>query len=47
LPIADWDRELLALELGALLESLPKFDMDSIGFDQGELDALKLTFDER
>ncbi|MGL5839232.1 MAG: site-specific DNA-methyltransferase [Sphingorhabdus sp.] len=43
--LAGWDRDLLALELGSILESPPTFDMDSIGFDQGELDALLLLQD--
>src|SRR5437773_4497053 len=43
---ADWDEELLALELQELKES--DFDLDLTGFDPGEIDSLlALEDDER
>nr|WP_315459137.1 site-specific DNA-methyltransferase [uncultured Sphingorhabdus sp.] len=38
--LAGWDSELLVLELEAILEAMPDFDIGAIGFDDGELDAL-------
>ena len=38
--LAGWDSELLSLELEAILEAMPDFDIGAIGFDDGELDAL-------
>ena len=38
--LAGWDNELLSLELEAILEAMPDFDIGAIGFDDGELDAL-------
>ena len=38
--LAGWDSELLGLELEAILEAMPDFDIGAIGFDDGELDAL-------
>ena len=38
--LAGWDSELLGLEMEAILEAMPDFDVGAIGFDDGELDAL-------
>jgi DNA modification methylase len=37
---AGWDREMLAIELGALAASDLDFDIDVIGFDAGEIDLI-------
>ena len=44
--LAGWDSELLGLELEAILEAMPNFDIGAIGFDDGELDALLSAGDE-
>lgn len=44
--LAGWDSELLGLELEAILEAMPDFDIGAIGFDDGELDALLSAGDE-
>jgi DNA modification methylase len=38
--LAGWDSDLLGLEMEAILEAMPDFDIGAIGFDDGELDAL-------
>lgn len=38
--LAGWDSELLGMEMEAILEAMPDFDIGAIGFDDGELDAL-------
>ncbi|RVT43946.1 ParB/Srx family N-terminal domain-containing protein [Sphingobium algorifonticola] len=38
--LAGWDRDLLTLELGSILEDVPDFDLELTGFDGGELEAL-------
>ena len=37
---AGWDRDLLTLELGWLLENAPDLDIELTGFDTGEIDLL-------
>ena len=44
--LAGWDNELLGLELEAILEAMPDFDIGAIGFDDGELDALLSAGDD-
>lgn len=44
--LAGWDSELLGLELEAILEAMPDFDIGAIGFDDGELDALLSAGDD-
>ena len=44
--LAGWDNELLGLELEAILQAMPDFDIGAIGFDDGELDALLSAGDE-
>jgi len=38
--LAGWDSELLALEIGSILELEPDFAVDVIGFDPAEIEAL-------
>lgn len=38
--LAGWDKDLLRLELGSILEEVPDFDLEITGFDGGELEAL-------
>ncbi len=38
--LAGWDRELLQLELGSILDFEPEFDLTLTGFVEGELEAL-------
>lgn len=44
--LAGWDRELLQLELGAILAAEADFDLALTGFDGGELEALLNAVDE-
>lgn len=44
--LAGWDNELLALELGAMLELDSKFDLTLTGFDTAEIEALLNSLDE-
>lgn len=43
--LAGWDRDLLQLELGAILELEPDFDLALSGFIDGELEALLAASD--
>ncbi len=43
---AGWDRELLSLELGAILEEVPDFDLEVTGFAGAELEALLSAAEE-
>ena len=44
--LAGWDNELLALELGAMLELDPELDLALTGFDTAEIEALLNSLDE-
>lgn len=44
--LAGWDNELLALELGAMLELDPELDLTLTGFDAAEIEALLNSLDE-
>lgn len=44
--LAGWDNELLSLELGAILEEVPDFDLEVTGFVGAELEALLSAADE-
>jgi 16S rRNA G966 N2-methylase RsmD len=43
--LAGWDNELLALEIGSILELDPEFGLDMIGFDPAEIEALLAGID--
>ena len=44
--LAGWDNELLALELGAMLELDPELDLALTGFDTAEIEALLNSLDQ-
>lgn len=45
--LAGWDNDLLASELGELQSLIDDIDFECLGFDQGELDALLASADDK